>query len=144
MKKHILASLLLVLTAACVAPAPTGKVVDRACADCGTVRAVDVMYTGTRDRVTGAGAVMGAVVGGVVGHQFGSGRGQDAATVAGAAAGAVAGHEMEKQRAAGSGDYYRVTIDMDRGNTESINVENPAGLRSGQRVRVVGTTIEIL
>jgi len=144
MKKPILASLFLVFATACVAPAPAGKVVDRACTDCGTVRAVDIMNTGVRGPATGAGAVMGAVVGGVVGHQIGSGHGQDAATVAGAAAGAVAGHEMEKRRSAGAGDYYRVTIDMDRGNTESINVDNPAGLRSGMRVRVVGNTIEIL
>lgn len=143
MNKHILASLLLVITAACATSTPTGKVVDRTCADCGTVRAVDVINTGTRGPATGAGAVMGAVVGGVVGHQVGSGRGQDAATVAGAAAGAVAGHEMEKRRS-GGGSYYRVTIDMDRGNTESVNVDNPASLRAGDRVRVIGNNIEIL
>ncbi len=49
---------------------------------------------------------------------------------------------MEKNRNAGS--YYRVTVDMDRGNTETVNVADPAGLRPGHRVRVVGNNLEIL
>ena len=143
MKKHILASALLVLAAACAAPGgPSGKVLSSTCDACGTVRGIDVMNTRSGNS-TGAGAVMGAVVGAVVGHQFGSGRGQDAATAGGAVAGAVAGNEMEKQRNAGA-RYYRVTIDMDRGYTETVNVDNPAQLRSGDRVRVIGNNIEII
>jgi uncharacterized protein YcfJ len=143
MKKQIVASLLLVLAAACAAPGgPSGRVISSTCDACGTVRGIDVMNT-REGRSTGAGAVMGAVAGAVVGHQFGSGRGQDAATAGGAVAGAVAGNEIEKNRNAGS-RYYRVTIDMDRGFTETVNVDHPAELRSGDRVRVIGNTIEII
>jgi outer membrane lipoprotein SlyB len=143
MKKQIIGLLLIALAAGCAAPGgPAGKVASSTCPSCGTVRGIDVMNTG-EGRATGAGALMGAVVGGVVGHQFGSGRGQDAATAAGAVGGAVAGNELEKQRNA-AGRYYRVTIDMDRGHTETVNVGDPAELRSGDRVRVVGNNIEII
>jgi outer membrane lipoprotein SlyB len=146
MKTRILAPLFLLLASACAAPGgPAGKVLSSTCPSCGTVRGIDVINTGDAGRTSGAGALMGAVVGGVVGHQFGSGRGQDAATAAGAVGGAVAGNEMERQRNANAvGRYYRVTIDMDRGDTASINVDNPAALRSGDRVRVVGNNIEII
>ena len=116
---------------------PAGKVVD--CADCGTVRAIDAINQGD-GRASGAGAVMGAVIGGVVGHQFCSGRGQDAATAAGAVGGAAAGHQMEKNRNAPV-TIYRVTIDMDHAGRESIDVNDPAGLRPGDRVRVKGKDI---
>jgi len=116
---------------------PAGKVVE--CADCGTVRSIDAISQGD-GRASGAGAVMGAVIGGVVGHQFGSGRGQDAATAAGAVGGAAAGHQIEKNRNAPT-TVYRVAIDMDRGLTEAINVDDPGGLRRGDRVRVIGKDI---
>jgi outer membrane lipoprotein SlyB len=141
MKNALLAFTLLVFAApGCAADpaAPGGKVSD--CADCGTVRAIDPINQGD-GKASGAGAVLGAVIGGVVGHQFGSGRGQDAATAAGAVGGAAAGHQMEKNRNAPN-TVYRVTIDMDRGLTESITVPDPAGLRNGDRVRVVGRNIE--
>jgi outer membrane lipoprotein SlyB len=137
MKNRLIAIALLAFAAACAGPSPMGTVRDT-CANCGTVRGVDVINE--EPRTTGAGALMGAVMGGVVGHQFGSGKGQDAATAAGAVGGAYAGNEVEKGRAASS--YYRITIDMDRGNTETVNVANPAGLRPGNRVKVIGNNIE--
>jgi outer membrane lipoprotein SlyB len=141
MKNRLIAPVLLLLVAACAAPAgPKGSVVGD-CANCGTVRGVDVINQGS-GQASGAGAIAGAVVGAVIGHQIGSGRGQDAATAAGAVGGAAAGHQMEKSR--NSGSYYRVTVDMDRGNTETVNVGDPAGLRPGHRVRVVGNNLEIL
>lgn len=118
------------------AGAEKGRVGD--CRDCGTVRAVDVMHKS--GEASGKGAVIGAVVGGVVGHQFGSGRGNDAATVGGAVAGGVVGHQAEKK--ANAGDYYRITVDMDRGGTREVNVADAAGLRSGDRVRVAGKDLE--
>ena len=136
MRNSLLALALLLFTG-CVAPG--GAV---SCRDCGTVRAVDVINQ-AGGRASGAGAIVGAVIGGVVGHQFGSGRGQDAATAAGAAGGAVAGHEAEKARS-GPGSYYRVTVDMDNGNTREVNVADPRGLARGSRVRVVGRNLEIV
>jgi len=85
----------------------------------------------------------GAGAGGGNRHQFGSGRGQDAATAAGAVGGAVAGNEIEKQRSA-PGRYYRVTVDMDHGHTETVNVADPQGLTRGSRVRVAGQNLEIV
>ena len=137
MRTLIAAALLLFAGAGCVAE--PGRVTGGDCIQCGTVRAIDIINQG-EGRTTGAGALMGAVIGGVVGHQFGSGRGQDAATAAGAVGGAMAGNEMERQRAAGS--YYRVTVDMDNGRTESVNVIDPAGLVRGSRVRVAGRNLE--
>jgi uncharacterized protein YcfJ len=144
MNKHLVASVFLVLATACAAPGgPSGKVLgSRTCDACGTVRGIDVMNTRSGN-TSGAGAVMGAVVGAVVGHQFGSGRGNTAATAGGAVAGAYAGNEIEKERRDG-GRYYRVTIDMDRGYTETVNVGDPEQLRSGDRVRVIGNNIEII
>jgi outer membrane lipoprotein SlyB len=137
--KPFLAALLLVSAFGCATgPGPTGRVVD-SCANCGTVRGVDLMHGSSQ--TSGAGAVLGAVIGGVVGHQFGSGKGNDAATAAGAIGGAVIGNEAERQR---SGGYYRITVDMDRGDTQSVNVPSPAGLRSGSRVKLVGRDIEIV
>jgi outer membrane lipoprotein SlyB len=124
--------------AACAGGAGADKGRVGECRDCGTVRAVDVMDKA--GEASGKGAVIGAVIGGVVGHQFGSGRGQDAATVGGAVAGGAIGHNEEKKRSAGS--YYRITIDMDRGATREVNVADAAGLRSGDRVRVVGKDLE--
>lgn len=140
MRNRTIAIALLVVAAGCAGPSPMGTVKDT-CASCGTVRGVDVINEAPRG--TGAGALMGAVVGGVIGHQFGSGRGQDAATAAGAVGGAVAGNEIEKQNR-GMASYYRITVDMDRGNTETVNVANPAGLRPGNRVKVIGNNIEVV
>lgn len=134
--RWILAAALAVCAGA--AGAEKGRVDD--CRDCGTVRAVDIMHKS--GEASGKGAVIGAVVGGVVGHQFGSGRGNDAATVGGAVAGGVVGHQAEKK--ANADDYYRVTIDMDRGGTREVNVADADGVRAGQRVRVAGRNIERL
>jgi len=142
MKLRILAASLLVLSAAgCVAP-PAGPGTVSGCRNCGTVRTVDVINQSPGE-ASGTGALIGAVIGGVIGHQFGSGHGEDAATAAGAVGGAVAGNELEKQRSA-AGSYYRVTIDMDSGHTETVNVANPAGLDRGSRVRVVGRNLEVV
>jgi outer membrane lipoprotein SlyB len=133
MKKWVIATVLLALSGASLADVT-------ACANCGTVRGVDVMNKS--GQASGAGAVIGAVVGGVVGHQFGKGRGQDAATAAGAVGGAAAGHQTEKNR--NTGQYYRVTVDMDQGATREVNVNDPGGLRPGSRVRVSGNNLEKL
>lgn len=137
MRKILSSGLAAILLTA--SPAGLGAEVKN-CADCGTVRAVDVMNKS--GQASGKGAIIGAVIGGVVGHQFGSGRGQDAATAAGAVGGAAAGHQAEKSRSSGS--YYRVTIDMDSGGTREVNVADPRGLKPGAKVRVSGSNVEML
>ena len=135
MKNHFVAAALLAFAGAAFAEGAVKN-----CSDCGTVRAVDIMDKS--GQATGKGAVIGAIIGGVVGHQMGSGRGNDAATAGGAVVGGVAGHQAEKQHATGS--YYRVTIDMDRGGTREVNVNDPADLAAGSRVRVSGNNLEKL
>lgn len=132
----IAATLALLATSACAQQQGAVK----GCADCGTVRAVDVM-NGSGE-ASGKGALLGAVIGGVIGHQFGGGSGQDVATAAGAVGGAAAGHQAEKNRSSGS--YYRITIDMDSGATREVNVDDPRGLRPGSKVRVSGNNVEML
>ena len=131
MKRWIIATALLAF-------ASTGFPAVTDCQNCGTVRNVDVMTKS--GQASGGGAVIGAVIGGVIGHQFGKGRGQDAATAAGAVGGAAAGHQVEKNK--NTGQYYRITVDMDRGETREVNVNDPAGLRAGSRVRVSGNNLE--
>lgn len=135
----ILAAMLLAGPACAADPVgPSGSVSE--CRNCGTVRSIE--QVDKSGQASGAGAVIGAVIGGVVGHQFGSGRGQDAATAAGAVGGAAAGHQVEKQRR--SGTFFQVLVKMDSGGTEVVNVNDPAGLRVGDRVRVNGRNIEVL
>lgn len=139
MKTLLAAALLLFAGYGCAGP---GRVANSSCVECGTVRTVDLINQGD-GRTSGAGALMGAVIGGVVGHQFGSGRGQDAATAAGAVGGAMAGNEVERQNNAAR-SFYRVTVDMDSGTTQSVNVIDARGLERGDRVRVRGRDLELI
>jgi outer membrane lipoprotein SlyB len=93
-----------------------------------------------KGEASGVGAVAGAVVGGVAGHQVGDGRGQDVATVAGAIGGGIAGNEIEK-RVKGS-TYYHVTVAMENGTTNTVDVDAMNGLSTGSKVRVVGNSLQ--
>lgn len=135
MKNWLLAGIVLVFSSLAAAQ---GSVKD--CSDCGTVRSVDVMNGS--NQTSGKGAILGAVIGGVVGHQFGSGRGNGVATAAGAVGGAAAGNQVEKNRETGT--FYRITVDMDSGQTREVNVRDPADLAKGSRVRMSGQNIERL
>lgn len=105
-----------------------------ACSSCGTITSITpVKVDGD---TSGAGAVAGAIIGGVVGHQFGSGSGNDAATAAGAVGGAVAGNEVEKRR--NSSTIYKVSIDMESGGSQTVNLASSAGFSVGDEVRVSG------
>ena len=53
--------------------------------------------------------------------------------------GHVIGADPANERQSG---YYRISIDMDRGQTRSVNVRDPAGLMMGSKVRIVNGNIE--
>ena len=114
--------------------APASSYASGAYSNYGRVVAIDVMR-GERGRTTGAGAVLGGVVGGVLGHQIGSGRGNDAATVAGAIGGAVVGNNLERRS---DEEFYRVVVELRDGRQASFAMDNPGGLRVGDRVRIEG------
>lgn len=107
------------------------------CADCGRVTAVDKVTM--KGEGSGAGAVGGAIVGVVVGNQIGSGSGKDIARIVGGIGGAVAGHEAEKRLR--SETFYRVTVAMEAGGTQQVDVADATMLSVGDQVRVQGNTI---
>lgn len=98
-----------------------------------SVESVPQENQGIAGTSVGLGAVAGAVIGGVVGHQVGAGRGKTVATIAGAAGGAYVGNELEKRN---QNPVYRVTVRLDDGSYQAVNVDNAAEFRVGDRVRL--------
>ncbi len=113
------------------APAP--------CDNCGTISAIEPVSE--KGDTSGAGAAIGAVVGGLLGSQVGGGTGKDVATAVGAAGGAVAGNEVEKRQK--STTYYRVTVEMEDGSEQVVNVASRRGISEGTEVEVVGDDLHL-
>lgn len=99
----------------------------------GEVRHIEEIRT--RPKGSGTGAVIGGVLGGLVGNQFGHGGGKAATTVLGAAGGAVAGNNIERNRNEGVSGY-RVTVQLDNGQSRTFEESRLDGLRVGDRVRI--------
>lgn len=120
---------------------PGGVAVTRAvCKECGVVEAVrEVEKKGESSGL--AGAAVGGVVGGLLGNQIGKGRGKDVATVAGAVGGAVAGHQIEKKMSTTKG--YETTVRFDDGHLEVLSHEAAPAWRVGNRVRIVGGSLQV-
>lgn len=114
-------------------PLPPAPRRQQACAECGTVLAVN------RLQVEGEGAPLGAVAGGVLGavlgSQFGQGDGRTAAGVAGAVAGGVLGHQVDRRRL--RHEQFEVLVRMSDGSQRSVDLDADPGLRKGDLVRVI-------
>lgn len=110
------------------------------CTTCGKV--VSIKPVTAEGKGSGAGAVIGAVVGGILGNQVGGGSGKDAATAAGVIGGAVAGNEVEKKK--NETTYYAVTVDLDQGGEQTVNIGNAAGIAIGSEVKIVGNDIQVI
>jgi outer membrane lipoprotein SlyB len=110
------------------APAPV-----KSCATCGVVESI--RYVEQAGQSSGVGAVVGGVAGGVLGHQIGSGRGNTVATVAGAAGGAYVGNQVEKNKNRKS--YYDVTVRLDNGKRQTLQMGSAPAVREGERVKIV-------
>lgn len=108
-----------------------------ACADCGRVSGIEQVTV--EGESTGAGALGGAIVGVVVGNQIGSGSGKDVAKVVGGIGGAIAGNEAEKKLR--TKNYYRVSVAMETGGTQVVEVADATMLAVGDKVRVQGNNI---
>ena len=119
-------------------PAPTPPPPPK-CYECGTITHIEQQKV--KGSGSGIGAVVGAVAGAVIGHQIGDGRGQDAATATGAIGGGIAGNEIEK-RIKGT-TYFHVTVAMENGGTQTVDVEALNGLTTGSKVKVVGNNLQV-
>lgn len=108
------------------------------CADCATVQAVNEVVVDGEGRVLGT--VAGGVLGAVVGSQFGKGDGRTAAGVAGAVGGALLGREIQKRQ--GQRKQYEVVVRMNDGQQRSVVYADAPSWRVGDRVRLVGETLE--
>ena len=104
-----------------------------ACTTCGVV--TSIRYVEQKGQASGVGMVAGGVLGGVLGHQIGSGRGNTVATVAGAAGGAYVGNEVEKNKNRKS--YYSVTVKLDNGVTQTLDLESAPAVKEGERVKIL-------
>ena len=104
----------------------------------GVIESIDVVSSNPEHRI-GVGAVIGGIVGGLLGTQVGGGTGRTVATVVGAAGGAVVGNELLKRRNAG--EVYHVRVRANRGNNQTLELEDIGNLRVGDRVRVQNGTI---
>lgn len=94
----------------------------------------EVRFAGRR--TSGGGALLGAIVGGLIGAQFGHGSGRAAAVLGGTVAGGMVGDRAEYR----SGDRRgtEITVLLDSGDEVAVLQEDTAGIREGDRVRVVG------
>lgn len=110
------------------------------CPDCATVQAINAVTVDGDGRVLGT--VAGGVLGAVVGSQFGKGDGRTAAGVAGAVGGALLGREIQKRH--NERTQYEVVVRMNDGQQRTVVYTQAPDLRTGDRVRVVGDTLERL
>lgn len=110
------------------------------CVDCATVQAINAVTVDGEGRVLGT--VAGGVLGAVVGSQFGKGDGRTAAGVAGAVGGALLGREIQKRQ--NQRTQYEVIVRTNDGQQRTVVYAEQPTLRVGDRVRVVGETLELL
>lgn len=122
-------------------PAPQKAEEPPVCGNCGTIASIQERKTEGSNKSKGAiaGAVAGAIAGVVVGNQIGSGSGKDLAKVVGGVGGAAAGHQIGKRL--DTDTYYAVTVNMETGGSQTINVADATPLSVGQQVKVDGNNI---
>ena len=120
-------------------PPIRGSVEPERARNSGVITSIEPMRA-EQQRVSPIGAIAGAVIGGFLGNQVGAGGGKALATGAGVVGGALAGNEVGRRaEAGGAPDIYRIGIQYDGGGTQFIDVRDPSGLRTGERVRVDGS-----
>ncbi|MBV8033733.1 glycine zipper 2TM domain-containing protein [Roseateles sp.] len=109
------------------------------CRDCAIVQAVNAVTVDGEGRVLGT--VAGGVLGAVVGSQFGKGDGRTVAGLAGAVGGALLGREIQKRH--NERTQYEVVVRMNDGAQRSVVYAEAPNFRVGDRVRMVGETLEL-
>jgi outer membrane lipoprotein SlyB len=120
------------------APVPSAaKHTAPVCADCGKV--VGVVMSKKEGKAGALGVIGGGVAGALLGNQVGSGTGKTVATVGGAAGGAYAGHMIEEKLK--ETKVWAVRVKFDSGEQRVIEFDHEPGVKSGDLVKVSGSTI---
>jgi outer membrane lipoprotein SlyB len=99
----------------------------------GRVDAIQVTKIAGSDEV-GVGAVVGGLIGGILANQIGGGNGKALATVAGAGGGAVLGDQFEQRNR--SHEMYRIRVQLDSGDYQTVSQDNDTDLSVGNRVHI--------
>lgn len=114
------------------APPPSAAAVST-CRDCGVIGGIrQVTHEG---KGSGLGAVAGGLLGGAVGNNFGQGNGRTLATIAGAVGGGLLGNKIEKDQK--QTVSYQITVRMDDGTDQLLDVPSEPAWRVGDRVKLV-------
>ncbi|MGE5468630.1 MAG: glycine zipper 2TM domain-containing protein [Ignavibacteria bacterium] len=108
-----------------------------ACKECGTVKSVTVQEKKGEGGPTGM--IAGGVAGALLGNQVGSGTGRSVATIAGAAGGAYAGKKIEEH--VRTTKVWAVHVRLDDGQEKTFHFEKDPGFKSGDPVRLSGSSI---
>ncbi len=120
-------------------PAPAWGSTDQR-AGYGVVTRIETARASATASNPGAGAVLGGAIGAVIGRQIGgSSDARSAATLVGAVVGAIAGHHLEKGQR--GDERLRVSVQLDSGQSVTVEQEMNSELRIGDRVRVENNRI---
>ena len=99
----------------------------------GRVEAIQVTKIAGSDDV-GMGAVVGGLIGGLLANQIGGGNGKALATLAGAGGGAALGNQFEQGTR--SHEMYRIRVQLDSGDYQTVSQDNDTDLSVGNRVHI--------
>jgi outer membrane lipoprotein SlyB len=112
--------------------APEPLKVSRACFNCGTVEAINLVEVKGEGGYVGA--IGGGVVGAILGNQVGQGNGRTAAQVVGALGGAYAGRALEGQ--AKNSNHYEVVVRLQSGTAQAVSFATAPALKVGDKVKL--------
>ena len=119
-----------------VAQAPAAVEVPKPAPVIGVTGVVESVKEVEKKGETGAvGPVAGGVAGAVLGHQVGNGNANKVMTVLGAGAGILAGMAIEQKVRATK--QWEITVQLDKGGTQTLTSESEPGWHAGDRVRLV-------
>jgi outer membrane lipoprotein SlyB len=99
----------------------------------GRIEAIEVSKIPGSDDI-GMGSVIGGVIGGILSNQIGGGNGKILATVAGMGGGAIVGNRVEQFNRLH--ETYRIRVQLDNGDLQTVSQDNDADLSVGNRVHI--------
>jgi outer membrane lipoprotein SlyB len=90
--------------------------------------------------------VLGAIIGGALGNQVGKGDGRKAATIAGAVVGGLVGRDIDRNDGRGGRgeEGLRLTIRMDRGYYQTVEIHGDMRIYRGDRVRLRDGRVDLI